>query len=113
MTGRPGTDGSDEPRVTVARRVVAEMIALAALEVPGVGRVSRGGPRWRAWLAGAPMEVRIREGRVEARVHLVARPNQSLPALTRDVQAAVGVAIERLLGMQVGRVTVVVDAVGA
>ena len=100
-------------RLTVARRVVAEMIVLAALEVPGVGRVGRGGPRWRSWLAGSPVRVRVRDGRVEARVHLVARPGQSLELVASQVRAAVGAAVERLLGLEVGRVTVIVDGVGA
>lgn len=109
----PAGAAAESPELTVARRVVAEMIALAALEVPGVSRIARGGPRILAWLAGPPVRVRIRDGRVETRVHLIARPGQVLPAMTRDVRAAVGAAIERLLGLGVGRVTVVVDGVGA
>lgn len=101
------------PQLTVARRVVVETIALAALEVPGVSRIARGGPRLVAWLAGPPVRVRIRDGRVEARVHLIARPRQALPSMTKDVRTAVGGAIERLLGLGVSRVTVVVDGVGA
>jgi uncharacterized alkaline shock family protein YloU len=102
-----------EPGLTVARRVVAEMIALAALEVPGVGRIGRGGPRWRAWLTGSPVRVRVRDGRVEARVFLVARPGQPLGALAAGVRSAVAASIERLLGLEVGQIVVVVDGVGA
>jgi uncharacterized alkaline shock family protein YloU len=99
--------------LTVARRVVAEVVTLAALEVPGVVRVARGGPRWRAWLGGPPLRVRVRDGRVEARVYVVARPGQSLPAVTREVRAATGAAVERLLGLEVAAITVIVDGVGA
>ena len=102
-----------EPGLTVARRVVGEMIALAALEVPGVSRIGRGGPAWRAWLTGSPIRVRVRDGRVEARLFLVARPGQSLGDLAVGVRAAVAAAIERLLGLEVGQITVVVDGVGA
>ena len=109
MTGT----GDGEHGLTVGRRVVTEMIALATLEVAGVGRVGRGGPRWRAWLAGSPVRVRMRDGRVEARVFVVARPSQSLETLAAGVRSAVAASIERLLGLEVGQITVVVDGVGA
>jgi uncharacterized alkaline shock family protein YloU len=99
--------------LTVARGVVAEVVTLAALEVSGVARVARGGPRWIAWLRGSPLRVRLRDRRVEARIHIVARPGRSLVAVTRDVRIAIGTAIERLLGLEVGGVTVVVDGIGA
>ena len=37
------------PELTVGRGVIAELVRLAALEVPGVVRVGAGGP---AWLVG-------------------------------------------------------------
>lgn len=101
------------PRLTVSRRVVAEMIREAALEVPGVLGVSRGGPRWRAWFAGPPVRTRIRDRKVEVRLWLVARPGQGLEALARDVRDRVGATIERLLGLEPGEVVVLVDGVGA
>lgn len=109
----PWAQAGDGTGLTVARRVVAEVISLAALEVHGVGRVGRHGPRWRAWLSGPPVRVHVRDGRVESRLYIVARPGQQLPAVAADVRAAVGAAIERLLGLEVARVTVIVDAVGA
>lgn len=97
----------------VAPRVIRDTVRLAALEVPGVVRVGRGGPAWRDALGGNPVRVRVRDGRVHVTVRLVARPRQPLDALTADVRAAVAGAIERLLGMELGGVTVVVDGVGA
>jgi uncharacterized alkaline shock family protein YloU len=97
----------------VAHRVIAEVVLLAALEAPGVVRVARGGSRALAWLSGSPLGVRVRDGRVEARIHVIARPGQSLLAVTREVRAAAGAAIERLLGLEVAGVTVIVDGVGA
>ncbi len=41
------------PILTVGPAVITEMVRLAAFEVPGVARVGRGGPRWRA-LSGRP-----------------------------------------------------------
>ena len=105
--GEPGSG------LTVTRRVIEEMVLLAALEVPGVGRVGHGGPRWRGWLAGSPIRVRLRDGRVEARLFVVARPGQRLVPLARAVRAAVASSIQRLLALEVGELTIVVDGVGA
>jgi uncharacterized alkaline shock family protein YloU len=43
---------------------------------------------------------------------VIARPGQPLAALGSDVQAAVAAAIERLLGLELGEVTVRIDGVG-
>jgi uncharacterized alkaline shock family protein YloU len=100
------------PQLTVGRRVISEMIRLAAVEVPGVLRVGRGGPRWRAILAGSPVRIRVSGGRVDVRVIVIARPGHGLGQVAADVRTAVGAAIERLLGMELGAITVVVDGVG-
>lgn len=100
------------PELTVGRGVVEEMVRLAAYEVPGVARVSRGGAAWRAFLAGPPVVTHLAADGVRVRVWIVARPGQSLVAVTREVRAAVGAAIERLLGLQLDSVTVTVDGIG-
>jgi uncharacterized alkaline shock family protein YloU len=92
--------------LAVSHRVIVEMVREAALEVPGVLRVARGGPLSR--LAGSPVRVRT----VDGRVWIVARPGQPLPALAAQVRQAVGKTIERLLSLQSGEVTVVIDGVG-
>ena len=99
--------------LTVDRGVITEMVRLAALEVPGVMRVGRAGPRWRQLLAGRPVSTRVRDSRVDVRVSLVARPGQPLGPLAADVRAAVGAAVVRLLGLELGTVTVLVDGVGS
>jgi uncharacterized alkaline shock family protein YloU len=99
--------------LSVGTGVIRDTVRLAALEVPGVMRVGRGGPRWRDALAGSPIRVRVRDGRVHVTVWLVARPRQRLVPLTEQVRAAVGAAVVRLLGMELGGVTVLVDGVGA
>jgi len=99
--------------LSVGPRVIRDTVRLAALEVPGVQRVGRGGPRWRDALGGSPIKVRIRDGRVDVTVWLVARPRQRLVPLTGQVRDAVAEAVERLLGMELGGVTVLVDGVGA
>ena len=99
--------------LSVGPGVIRDTVRLAALEVPGVLRVGRGGPRWRDVIAGSPVRVRVREGRVHVTLWLVARPRQQLVPLTAQVRAAVGAAVTRLLGLELGGVTVLVDGVGA
>jgi uncharacterized alkaline shock family protein YloU len=99
--------------LSVGPGVIRETVRLAALEVPGVVRVGRGGPRWRGVVGGSPVRVRVRDGRVDVKIWLVARPRQRLAPLTAQVREAVGAAVVRLLGLELGGVTVVVDAVGA
>jgi uncharacterized alkaline shock family protein YloU len=98
--------------LTVGPGVIAETVRLAALEVPGVLRVGRGGPRWRDVMGGAPVRARIRDGRVHVTVWLVARPRHQLRPLTTQVRSAVGGAVVRLLGLELGGVTIIVDGVG-
>jgi len=109
MTG-PSASG---PLLSVGRGVIAEVARLAALEVPEVLRVGRAGPPWRVALAGSPIRVRVRAGEVSVRLWLVARPGADLVAAAASVRAAVGTAIERLLGLRVAGVTVLVDGIGA
>ena len=99
--------------LTVGPGVMRDTVRLATLEVPGVLRVGRGGPRWRQVIAGSPVRVRVRDGQVHVTVSLVARPRQRLVPLTLQVRAAVGAAVVRLLGMELGGVTVLVDGIGA
>ena len=100
------------PELTVGKSVSAELVRLAAFEVPGVARVGRGGPAWRRWLGGRSVSVRIRDDRVMVRVWIVARPGQSLGTLSGQVRATVAATVERLLGLELGAVTVLVDGVG-
>jgi uncharacterized alkaline shock family protein YloU len=99
--------------LSVGPGVIRETVRLAALEVPGVMRVGRGGPRWRDAIAGSPVRIRVRDGRVHVTLWLVARPRQRLVPLTEQVRDAVGAAVVRLLGLELGGVTVLVDGVGA
>lgn len=102
--------GKEPGPLTVSHSVIVEMVRVAALEVPGVLRVRRGGPL--AWLGGSPVRARASKGRVSVRVWIVARPGHALPSLAEQVRQAVGATIERLLGLELGEVTVVIDGVG-
>jgi uncharacterized alkaline shock family protein YloU len=101
------------PQLTVGRRVIGEVVRLAAIEVPGVLKVGRAGPAWRILTAGPPIRTRLRDGRLDVRVVVVARPGHALGPLVAQVRGAVGRSVERLLGLQPGDVTVVVDGIGS
>lgn len=107
-------DGALEvtPKLSVGRGVIVEVARLAALEVPDVLRVARRGPRWRAALAGPAIMVRVRSDGVEVRLRIIARPGADLVATGRRVRESVGRAVERLLGLQVNEVSVLIDGVG-
>jgi uncharacterized alkaline shock family protein YloU len=98
--------------LTVGTSVIAELVTLAALEVPGVARVGRGGASWRRLLGGRAVSVRFRDEHVVVRVWVVARPGQDLHALTAQVRTAIAATVERQLGLDLGAVTVLVDGVG-
>jgi uncharacterized alkaline shock family protein YloU len=98
--------------LTVGKRVVAEMVRLAAFEVPGVQDVGRSGGPWRRLLFAPRVDVRLRGNRVTVRLSIVARPGQALTPLAAQVRSAVAATIERLLGLELDGVSVVVDGVG-
>jgi uncharacterized alkaline shock family protein YloU len=100
------------PELTVGRGVIAELVRLAAFEVPGVARIGRGGPLWRRLVGGPAVSVRIRDDRVLVRLWVVARPGQALAPLTAQIRATVAATVERVLGLKLGAVTVLVDGVG-
>lgn len=100
------------PALAVSRSVIRDLVRLAAFEVPGVLRVGWAGPAWRRLVTGRPIAVRVRDGVVEARVVVIARPGQPLGPLAGDVRWAVAAAVERLLGLAIGEVTVRIDGSG-
>lgn len=96
--------------LTVSRSVIVDMVRVAALEVPGVLKVGRGSPWPR--LVGSPIRVSVKDKRVTVRIWIVARPGHALAPLATQVRQAVGAAVERLLGLELAEVTVVIDGVG-
>jgi uncharacterized alkaline shock family protein YloU len=107
-----GPPSSTPIELSVGRGVIVAVVRAAALENPDVLRVSRRGPRWRAALAGAAAMVRVRPEGVEIELRIIARPGADLVATGRHVRDAVGLAVQRLLGLEVRSVTVLVDGVG-
>ena len=107
--GRPT---SQPVELSVGHGVIVKVVRLAALEIPEVLRVARRGPPWRAALAGPPIAVRVRKEGVELELRIIARPGADLASAGRRVRDAVGLAVERLLGLDVRSVTVLIDGVG-
>jgi uncharacterized alkaline shock family protein YloU len=99
--------------LTVGRAVIVDVVRQAALEIPEVLAVARRGPRWRAALAGPPIAVRVRPEGLEVELRIIARPAADLVAAGRQVRDAVGLAVQRLLGLDVRSVTVLIDGVGS
>ena len=108
-----GDDGVDVTAdLSVGRSVIVEVARLAALEVPEVLRVARRGPRWRAALAGPPIAVHVGPDGVTVRLRIIGRPGADLAATGRLVRESVGRAVERMLGLRVLEVSVLIDGVG-
>jgi uncharacterized alkaline shock family protein YloU len=100
------------PELSVGKGVIAEMVTLAAFEVPGVARVGRRGPAWRSAVSGPAVTASVSDAGVRVQVWLVARPGHALVPLTRHVRSVIAATVERLLGLQLESVTVTVDGVG-
>ena len=100
------------PELTVGRGVIAELVRLAAFEVPGSRGSGAAAPAWRRVLGGPAVSVQLRNDRVLVRLWIVARPGQALGPLAAQVRSAVAATVERLLGLDLGAVTVLVDGVG-
>ena len=102
------------PELTVGRGVIAELVRLAALEVPGVVRVGRGGPAWRRLVGGPaglgppPRRAASLRPAVDRRP---ARPGARSARPRRSGRPS-RATVERLLGLELGGVTVLVDGVG-
>ena len=102
-----------QPGLVVSRAVVEELVQLAAVEVPGVARVGRGGPAWRRWTGRPPVRVELSGRQVTVDLVIVAQPAQPLGPLAESVRWAVTAAIERLLTLELASLNVVVDGVGS
>ena len=100
------------PELTVGHGVIVEVARRAALEVPDVVRVGHGGPVWRRLVAGTPIRVHVKDGVVDVKVWFIARPGSDLIATAEKVRSTVAAAMQRLLGLSLGTVTVYVDGVG-
>ncbi|GEM_PF-680057 len=103
--------GDEQPgALRIARRVIRTVIEEAVLATPGVARLGEIGPQWPQVL-GRPLPRRgigliIHGDQVIVDVYLVVRPNANMVTVGSNVQEAVQMAVERLLGMTVNAVNV-------
>lgn len=99
--------------VRIARRVLRTVVEQAALAVPGVVRVARVS-RGLAELLGRPMPhggvgLAVHGNTVAVDVYLITQPDVSMVEVGAGVQEAVGAAVERILGMDVGEINVYIQ----
>ena len=100
------------PELTVGRGVIAELVRLAAFEVrasPGSGGAARRGDG--SW-ADRPFPCRF--ATIASSSGCGSWPVRARPLgpLAAQVRSAVAATVERLLGLDLGAVTVLVDGVG-
>jgi uncharacterized alkaline shock family protein YloU len=98
--------------VRIARRVLRTVVEQAALRVPGVARMARGGSRWPAPFArklphhGVGLQVHV--GGVAIDLYLIVQPGANMVEVGTTAQEAVGAAVEHILGMSVREINVYV-----
>ncbi len=98
--------------IDVSQSVVVATARLAAREVKGVLRLGRGGsPIRRLLRPSRAVEISPGSHGLALRLVVVARAGQPLGEVGRAVALAVRGAVERVLGLEVETVTVVVDGV--
>ena len=101
--------------VRVARQVLATIVANAALQIPGVTRIARGGDQWSRLLGreipkqGIPLTVK--ENTLSADLYLVVTPGSNIVEVGAAVQQEVASAIEEMVGLIVREVNVYIQDV--
>lgn len=99
--------GEQLGRVIVAQRVLAAVVELTALKVPGVVRTVPYG--WRGErAAGRTVHVVVDGNAVRADIGIIVAADAPVAAVSAAVQRQVAAAIERLLGMDAKAVNVFV-----
>lgn len=95
--------------VTTEPEVLEIMVWLAANEVSGVVKIKY--EELDRFLSSNPVNVRVENGQVTVDLHVIAKPNQSLLRLGREVQREVTRTIQQMIGMSVNAVHVHIDDV--
>lgn len=99
--------GEQLGRVIVAQRVLAAVVELTALKVPGVVRtVPYGGRGDRT--AGRAVHVVVEGNAVRADIGIIVAADAQVAAVSAAVRRQVAAAIERLLGMEAKAINVFV-----
>lgn len=111
----PMGEANQPGSVRIARRVLRSVVADAALSAPGVAELGGIGARWPQVL-GRPFPLHgvgllVHDTTVIIDLYLVVRPGANIVEVGSAVQEAVGLAVDRLLGMTVGAVNVFIQDV--
>lgn len=100
-------------RVVVAQSVLASVVEMTALTVPGVVRLVPQG-RWLERATGRAAGITVEGNAVRADIGIVVAANADVAVIGASVRRKVAVAVERILGMEAKAVNVVVwDVEGA
>ncbi|HXA42571.1 MAG TPA: Asp23/Gls24 family envelope stress response protein [Candidatus Solibacter sp.] len=111
MTEIPSAFQPTQGRVKVANEVIAQIAAMTALQIPGVGAVADGSNQFTRVIrrGGIHQGVRVELGDDDAlklQLLLVAESGHNLPDLAAQVQRQVVAAVDRMLGMRTSSVDV-------
>ena len=115
-TSAVATTAPDHGKTVIADGVVSKIAGIAAREVPGVHALGGGAARAIGAVRAAVgqtdhsqgISVEVGETQVAADVKIIAEYPVSLQQVADDVRAAVGQAIEDLVGMQVAEINVTI-----
>lgn len=112
---RPATPIEQLGTVRIARRVLRTVIEQAVLHVRGVARMAtmRNGLPQRL---GRPLpqhgvSLTLRDNTVSIDLYIIVAPGNSMVDVGVEVQAAVGAAVEHILGMEVSEINVYIQDV--
>lgn len=96
--------------IQVSPSVLATLVRLTAVGVPGVARVGGGRPAWLRWLplrrVGPGVRVRVQPDGVRAEVELVVQQGHNMLEVASRVQQQVAEALEKMVGIPVRAVDV-------
>ncbi|MEO7003436.1 MAG: Asp23/Gls24 family envelope stress response protein [Ktedonobacterales bacterium] len=111
----PAMDLSQLGSVRIARRVLRTVVEQAALGVPGVAHMASVTNRW-PQLLGRPLPrhgvgLILRGDQVTLDLYLIVQAGVNMVEVGSQTQAAVGAAIEHILGMGVSAINVYIQDV--
>lgn len=101
-------------RTTIAPDVLLTITQLAALDVPGVSRMSPipgGVNRYLHRGGGEGVRIIVKDDTVSVDLYVILKNDTNLRQVSRGVQSEVARAISELVGMHVGRVNVHIEDV--
>lgn len=99
-------------KTTVAPDVLTAIARLAALSVPGVGRMAPVSGGVNRLLRRGPndgVQIEVRDNTVFADLFLILKPDVNIREVSRNVQQQVARAVQEMVGMEVGHVDIHIE----